>query len=69
VAAAADTKQSLGIQLLADQRTVFGDTEVLATETILEPLHALEESVGRFTRETARCSRPVQQARQVRTAA
>jgi uncharacterized protein DUF3631 len=24
--------------------TVFGDTEVLATETILEPLHALEES-------------------------
>jgi Protein of unknown function (DUF3631) len=44
VAAAADTEQSLGIQLLADQRTVFGDTEVLATETILEPLHALEES-------------------------
>jgi hypothetical protein len=44
VAAAADQRQSLGIQLLADLRTVFGDNDVMATETILEKLHALEES-------------------------
>jgi hypothetical protein len=43
-AAAVDDKQSLGIQLLADLRIVFGDAEVMATETILEQLHALEES-------------------------
>jgi hypothetical protein len=43
-AAAVDHKQSLGIQLLADLRTVFGDDEVMATETILEQLDALEES-------------------------
>jgi Protein of unknown function (DUF3631) len=44
VAAAADQRQSLGIQLLADLRTVFSDSDVMATETILEKLHALEES-------------------------
>ena len=43
-AAAVDDKQSLGIQLPADLRTVFGDAEVMATETIREKLHALEES-------------------------
>jgi hypothetical protein len=43
-AAAVDDKQSLGIQLLADLRTVFGDTEVMATDPILKHLHALEES-------------------------
>ena len=43
-AAAVDDKQSLGIQLLADLRTVFGDADVMATETILERLNALEES-------------------------
>ena len=44
VAAAADQKQSLGIQLLADLRTVFGDADAMFTETILEKLNALEES-------------------------
>lgn len=44
VSAAADQKQSLGIQLLADLRKVFGATEALATETILEKLTALEEA-------------------------
>lgn len=43
-AAAVDDKQSLGIQLLADLRTVFGDAEVIATEAILDELHKLEES-------------------------
>jgi hypothetical protein len=44
VAVAGDQKQSLGLQLLADLRIVFGDAEVMATETILEKLHKLEES-------------------------
>jgi hypothetical protein len=43
-AAAVDDKQSLGIQLLADLRTVFGDAEVMATEAILGELRKLEES-------------------------
>jgi hypothetical protein len=43
-AAAVDDRQSLGIQLLADLRTVFGDVEVMATEAILDQLHKLEES-------------------------
>jgi Protein of unknown function (DUF3631) len=43
-AAAVDDKQSLGIQLLADLRIVFGDADAMFTETILEKLHALEES-------------------------
>jgi hypothetical protein len=44
VTAAAEQGQSLGIQLLTDLRTVFGDHPALFTETILELLHALEES-------------------------
>jgi hypothetical protein len=47
VALVADAKAgqpSLGVQLLADLRTVFGDAEVMGTEAILEALHALEES-------------------------
>jgi hypothetical protein len=46
VAVAADQRQSLGIQLLTDLRTVFmfGNVEVMATETILDRLHRLEES-------------------------
>lgn len=44
LAAAADQRQSLGVQLLADLRIVFGDADVMATETILKKLHALEES-------------------------
>jgi hypothetical protein len=44
VTAAADQRQSLGIQLLMDLRTVFGDHPALFTETILQELHALEES-------------------------
>lgn len=35
---------SLGVQLLADLRTVFGEAESLPTETILKALHSLEES-------------------------
>jgi hypothetical protein len=35
---------SLGIRLLADLRTVFGDADALATETILERLHKLDEA-------------------------
>jgi hypothetical protein len=35
---------SLGVRLLGDLRTVFGDHDRLATETILERLHALEEA-------------------------
>lgn len=44
VTAAAQQGQSLGIQLLTDLRAVFGDSPALFTETILERLHALEES-------------------------
>ena len=44
VTAAADQKQSLGIQLLADLRVIFGDIEVMATETVLSKLHALEDA-------------------------
>jgi hypothetical protein len=35
---------SLGIRLLADLREVFGDHEVMASETIVEKLCAMEES-------------------------
>ena len=35
---------SLGVRLLTDLKTVFGDHDRLATETILRALHALEES-------------------------
>jgi len=35
---------SLGIRLLGDLRTVFGEEERLSTETILKALHAMEEA-------------------------
>jgi hypothetical protein len=47
VALVADSKRSspsLGILLLTDLRRVFGDAEVLSTESILTDLHAIEES-------------------------
>jgi len=44
VSATADQKTSLGIQLIADLRAVFGDHEVMATETILGKLHAFEDA-------------------------
>lgn len=47
VAMVAETKQSspsLGVLLLEDLRTVFGSSDALPTEIILERLHALEES-------------------------
>jgi Protein of unknown function (DUF3631) len=44
VTANQDRKTSLGVTLLADLRTVFGDRNVMATETILPKLHAIEES-------------------------
>lgn len=39
-----DARQSLGVRLLADLRTVFGGQRVLPTDTILKLLHGLEES-------------------------
>ena len=66
-AAAADSGQSLGIQLLADLRTVFGDAEVMATEAILEKLHKLEESPWADTRQSVGQSRAGQQAPEVRS--
>lgn len=44
VTANQDTKTSLGVTLLADLRTVFGDHNVMATEKILHELHAMDES-------------------------
>jgi hypothetical protein len=47
VALVADSKggvPSLGIQLLSDIREVFGEAEHMPTATLLEKLHALEES-------------------------
>jgi hypothetical protein len=41
---AASREASLGVKLLADLRDVFGDFDVLPTETILDRLHKLEES-------------------------
>lgn len=41
---AKESTPSLGVMLLADIRTVFGDETVLATETLLEGLNKLEES-------------------------
>lgn len=35
---------SLGVLLLSDLRAVFGEREVMSTETILEALHAVEEA-------------------------
>lgn len=44
VASASDRTQSLGVQLLADLRTVFETRRYLATATIIEKLLALPES-------------------------
>jgi hypothetical protein len=44
VTAAQDTKTSLGVQLIADLRLVFGDQDVMSTETILGKLHAFEDA-------------------------
>jgi hypothetical protein len=43
VSLAKESTPSLGVQLLADLRTVFGDREVMATEDVLEALCAIEE--------------------------
>jgi len=39
-----DLQQSLGIQLLSDLRTVFGDKTAMATEMILERLNEMDEA-------------------------
>jgi len=44
VAGAVDRTRTSGVQLLADLHEVFGGAEKLATETILNALHALPES-------------------------
>lgn len=44
IATAREDEPSLGIRLLADLRTVFGEAEALFTKTILDALHTLEES-------------------------
>jgi len=44
VAASKDAEPSLGIRLLADTQTVFGDLESLATKSLLRELTGLEES-------------------------
>jgi Protein of unknown function (DUF3631) len=44
VAAAKQRTPSLGIKLLADLRTVFGDAEKMPTEQVLKKLHAIEEA-------------------------
>ncbi|MGH3550507.1 MAG: DUF3631 domain-containing protein [Pseudonocardiaceae bacterium] len=47
VALVAESKRStpsLGVQLLADLRLVFGEAEALSTEAILQALHKLDES-------------------------
>ncbi len=47
VALVADSKEStpsLGVRLLADLRTVFGEADALSTEAILSALHALDEA-------------------------
>jgi hypothetical protein len=44
VATAADGKQSLGVQLLADLRRVFGDADAMHSEVILGKLNALEDA-------------------------
>lgn len=40
----AETEASLGIRLLADLRTVFGDSEALHSDTILERLRQIDEA-------------------------
>ncbi len=44
VTSAREREPSLGIRLLADLRTVFGDAHEMPTETILWELHLLKES-------------------------
>lgn len=44
VAESKDSTPSLGVRLLADLREIFGDQDVMSTETILGKLHALEEA-------------------------
>lgn len=44
VASAKENVRSLGVQLLSDLRTVFADSNQLATETIIQELVALPES-------------------------
>ena len=44
VAEAQDARQTFGVQLLSDLRTVFGDSLAMPTEEILEALHGLEDS-------------------------
>jgi hypothetical protein len=44
IAASREQEPSLGIRLLADLRTVCGNTEAVFTETILAGLHALDEA-------------------------
>ena len=44
VSAARGDRPSLGIRLLSDLRTVFGNAEAMATATILEALHAMSEA-------------------------
>lgn len=44
VAAGKDREPSLGVKLLADLKTIFGDSEQLTTEAILDHLNNLKES-------------------------
>jgi hypothetical protein len=44
VARSAERTQTTGVQLLSDLYDVFGGTEKLSTETILQRLHGLPES-------------------------
>jgi hypothetical protein len=44
VAESRTARPSLGVQLLADLRTVFGEREVMSTGQILEALHAMPEA-------------------------
>ena len=44
VTGARDDTASIGTRLLADLRDVFGDADALLTQTILDRLHALDES-------------------------
>jgi hypothetical protein len=45
IAASRETTPSLGVMLLSDLLKVFGDNEVLATISILDKLHNLDESL------------------------
>jgi hypothetical protein len=44
VTQSSDSAESLGVMLLTDLRRLFGDAERLPTVTVLERLHAMEES-------------------------